>query len=668
MMIGLGRYNLLTKLGQGGMGTVYLARQKNLRRYCAIKLVNPQLSQDKSSAERFLREARATASLSHPNLVQVFDCDEYDGQCFLAMEYIEGKTLGQILREQGGLPLPLAFFWLNQASVGLQYLHEKSIVHRDIKPDNMVIDATGNLKLMDLGLAKDHFEQDNGMTMTGTVMGSPHYMSPEQIHDSKTADYRTDIYSLGICLYQMIVGVVPFRHTSAAAICVAHLQEPIPSLGFEDADLTFSLDSLISKMAAKNKDERFQSVAELISILQSWIESYPLDEASQEIFKKLGLDDFKVSNLLARDNINETEVDADLDSLKNQKQSDEEQDENTEQESKSSYLSIIFGVVFLCMVAVAAALYLPGKLSKKETGSTGNTKPATLPPKPPLTKTGPATLPVASTIPQIVPVKFGSLLVKTQPSHALVEFQSQIDKGPAAFNNITPGTYSMKVSMDGYRDEERKIVVKEGRNEVDVSLVQIPGTLKIASTPPGAQVLIDRKLFSNTPCEIPGAHGEEVEVIIHLDGFYDENFKSTLSKEGPLHRITLRPIPREPDVRPVPTEPMQITKSELEEKLKETFENQKLQQITTYIGLKLEDGHAARNFDWPRKKKEILMEFENKFRQSSSASNLDVTRALNAISIDLDNMRRMTDQQFHEKKSEIVNSILRECAKILPQK
>lgn len=212
------------------MGVLYLARQKTLKRYCALKVVHPHLSKDKDCAERFLHEARSAASLSHPNLVGIFDCDQFDGQYFIAMEYIEGLTLGEIIRICGPLPLPLVFYLLNQAAVGLEYLHSRNIVHRDIKPENMMIDAKGTLKIMDLGLAKQHFEGDQTMTVTGMLIGSPYYMSPEQIEDSKTVDQRTDLYSLGIVLYQMLVGKVPFHQTSAAGVLMAHLNETIPSV------------------------------------------------------------------------------------------------------------------------------------------------------------------------------------------------------------------------------------------------------------------------------------------------------------------------------------------------------------------------------------------------------------------------------------------------------
>jgi serine/threonine-protein kinase len=314
-LIGMGKFNLLCKLGQGGMGAVFLGRQKNLKRFCAIKVLNAALAEDKEAISRFLREAQSMANLQHPNLVGLFDCDQYESQYYIAMEFVEGLSLGDILRKAGALPLPIALHFLKQAAQGMAYYHERGIVHRDIKPDNMMIDASGTLKITDLGLAKNILEQDQGMTVTGTVMGSPYYMSPEQINDSKNVDARADLYSLGIAFYQMITGKVPFSGSSPGEVCMAHLQQPMPSVSMTDPSMTQALDALVGRITAKDRDARVQSAAQLLADIEPWAQSNPVDEASQQIFGQLDFAGRTVAFLLQKHGVKQELIDADLSSL-----------------------------------------------------------------------------------------------------------------------------------------------------------------------------------------------------------------------------------------------------------------------------------------------------------------------------------------------------------------
>lgn len=308
-MIGFGRYNLLVQIGRGGMGVVWLARQKALGRFCAVKLLDPEFAKKPGTDERFLREARAAASLSHPNLVGVFDGDEFDGQHFMAMEYVEGFGVGDILQMRGPAPVPLALRWLQQAAVALEYVHGRGLIHRDVKPQNMLIHADGKLKLMDLGLAKDMLDPEHSLTITGAVVGSPNYISPEQIRNPKTVDARTDLYSLGISFYQMLTAKAPFERTSAAAVCAAHLHDLMPSVELADAQLTADLDRFIARLTDKNRETRYQSAAEVLAEIRPWLERHPVDDACRAYLAAAPFHERAVGHLLKAGGIKPEQVD-----------------------------------------------------------------------------------------------------------------------------------------------------------------------------------------------------------------------------------------------------------------------------------------------------------------------------------------------------------------------
>jgi len=294
------------------MGVVWLARQKALGRFCAVKLLDPSLAAKPGTDKRFVREARTAASLSHPNLVGVFDGDEFDGQHFIAMEYVEGFGLAEVLQMRGPAPVPLALRWLQQAAVALEYVHGRGLIHRDVKPHNMLINATGTLKLMDLGLAKDMLDTEHSLTITGAVIGSPSYISPEQIRNAKTVDARTDLYSLGISFFQMLTAKLPFERSSAAAVCVAHLQDPMPSVQLADAQLTTELDRFIARLTAKNREARFQSAAEVLAAIQPWLGGHPEDDTTRTYLAGVPFQERAVGHLLKTEGIEPGRVDDNL--------------------------------------------------------------------------------------------------------------------------------------------------------------------------------------------------------------------------------------------------------------------------------------------------------------------------------------------------------------------
>jgi serine/threonine protein kinase/Tfp pilus assembly protein PilF len=266
-------YEILEPLGEGGMGQVYKARQVRLDRIVALKVIHPDYLTNPDAVRRFQREARAAARLAHPHLVTVYDVDEVSGTHFLVMEFVEGSDLGRLVKSQGMLPVSQGCECVRQAALGLQHVHERGLVHRDIKPTNLFLTSKGALiKILDMGLARlnqpgpsDQISSE--LTQTGAVMGTPAYLAPEQARDSRRVDIRSDIYSLGCTLYFLLAGRVPFPGIGLAEIIVQHqLDEPEPIEKLR-RDVPPGVASVIRKMMAKRPEERYQTPGEVAAAL-----------------------------------------------------------------------------------------------------------------------------------------------------------------------------------------------------------------------------------------------------------------------------------------------------------------------------------------------------------------------------------------------------------------
>src|SRR5262249_15882388 len=263
----LGSYILEEPLGQGGMGAVFRARHTLMERVAAVKLLPTTLNKDPETVQRFLREVKAAAKLVHPNIVQAYDAGSANGRYFLAMECVEGKTLDKIVKERGKLPVSLALEYMIQAAQGLGYAHQRNIVHRDIKPANLIVNAKGRVQILDMGLARILDEKGakaNLNTGADISMGTVDFMAPEQALAMKTADARSDIYSLGCTLYYLIRGDVMFSGGAATARMLAHQQKQPPSLCEGRSDVPLQLDAVYQRMVAKDPGDRYQSMAQLV--------------------------------------------------------------------------------------------------------------------------------------------------------------------------------------------------------------------------------------------------------------------------------------------------------------------------------------------------------------------------------------------------------------------
>ncbi|MEE1114856.1 MAG: Stk1 family PASTA domain-containing Ser/Thr kinase [Eubacterium sp.] len=257
------RYEIMSRIGSGGMADVYKAQDRKLNRLVAVKVMKAEFREDTSFVSKFTKEAQAAAKLSHPNVVNVYDVGEDRGLYFIVMELIEGITLKNYIAKKGKLSVKEATSIAIQASLGLEAAHNRGIIHRDVKPQNIIISTDGKVKLSDFGIAKSM----NSNTITANVMGSVHYSSPEQVRGGYS-DARGDIYSLGITMYEMVTGRVPFDGDTTVSIAIKHLQEEIVPPSIYTPDLPYSLEQIILKCTQKNPDRRYQNVGSMIDDLK----------------------------------------------------------------------------------------------------------------------------------------------------------------------------------------------------------------------------------------------------------------------------------------------------------------------------------------------------------------------------------------------------------------
>lgn len=267
----LDEYLLIEKIGAGGMGHVFKAQHRRMGRFVALKLLQSSMLGNKAAVQRFQREMKLVARLDHPNIVAAHDAGEQDGMHFLAMEHVDGQDLSAIVAMHGPLPVDEAVDCMLQTARGLAYAHAQGIVHRDVKPGNLLLDNSGVVKILDMGLARlseAAHTDDRALTCDGQVMGTADYMAPEQAADPRQADARSDIYSLGCTFFRLLTGENVFPGDTLVQKILAHVTQPVPSIRQLRPELPAEIDRIFQKMVAKIPARRYQSMADLIADLE----------------------------------------------------------------------------------------------------------------------------------------------------------------------------------------------------------------------------------------------------------------------------------------------------------------------------------------------------------------------------------------------------------------
>lgn len=352
------RYQIIKSIGEGGMANVYLAYDTILDRDVAVKVLRGDLSNDEKFVRRFQREALNASSLSHPNIVEVYDVGDDNGQYFIVMEYIEGKNLKDLIKKRGKLTTSEVVDIMSQIADGLSVAHDSYIIHRDIKPQNIMILENGLVKITDFGIAMAM--NATQLTQTNSVMGSVHYLPPEQA-SGKGSTLKSDIYSMGILMYELLTGTLPYRGDNAVEIALKHLKEPLPSIREELPDLPQSVENIILKSAAKNPKNRYNDAREMYEDLKTCLDESRIHEPRLEYqYPELDSDNKKFTKQVEKAISVENEEEANDEIEVKQVTDDEVKKENK--------LLVILAAIFVGLVVIVAAfvLFLPSILKQKD--------------------------------------------------------------------------------------------------------------------------------------------------------------------------------------------------------------------------------------------------------------------------------------------------------------
>ena len=342
------RYQIIKTLGEGGMANVYLAHDEILDRNVAVKVLRGDLANDEKFVRRFQREALSASSLAHPNIVEMYDVGEDNGLYYIVMEYIEGKTLKQLLKKRGTLTLSEAIDIMLQLTDGMAHAHDSYIIHRDLKPQNIMIKDDGQIKITDFGIAMAL--NSTQLTQTNSVMGSVHYLPPEQA-SGKGCTIKSDIYSMGIIFYELLSGSLPFRGDNAVEIALKHMRDPLPSLREENPAIPQSIENIIRKATAKNPKNRYEDARSMHEDLLTALDDDRMDEPVYQ-YKYPEHETDNTKRIKKLENI-EDKKEAEEDKTDEvAKKIDEEDLEEKKSNRVIIILAIVFGVLALALITV----------------------------------------------------------------------------------------------------------------------------------------------------------------------------------------------------------------------------------------------------------------------------------------------------------------------------